>query len=402
MKLATGHLTYCTNVHAGDNLSEVMSSLSTHVTAVKARVSPGEPFGVGLRLSALAAAELEAPGKLAELQAFLQAQGLYVFTLNGFPYGRFHGEPVKRAVYQPDWRTTERSLYTERLARILARLLPEGMVGSISSVPGGFRSDLRERTERERLARRLLDQVAVLHRLRIRTGKDIVLALEPEPGCLLETSEETVAFFQEHLLCRDALRGLSAQLLCSEARVEPIVRRHLGVCVDACHAAIEFEQPDETLQRLEAAGLTIGKIQLSAGLALQPSPQALSALAEYDEPVYLHQVVARQSDGSLLRFVDLPQALASVEARAADEWRVHFHVPLYRPDLGAFGNTQPYLAALLERQRERPRSSHLEVETYTWDVLPASQRTGDVVSSIARELDWVQRRLGGARAAGGA
>jgi sugar phosphate isomerase/epimerase len=393
MKQAQSHLTYCTNIHAGESWPEVRDNLRTHVAAVKEILAPDEPFGVGLRLSARAAESLEAPAALAELRDLLDASGLYVFTLNGFPYGPFHGQPVKAAVYRPDWSEPARGVYTDRLVRLLAALLPEGQVGSISTVPAGFRQDLREPAQLEHVAAQLIEQVACLSELRRESGREITLALEPEPRCLLETTAETIAFFEQHLLSGSALGSLGRRLGVPPAEAESELRRHLGVCLDTCHAAIEFEEPDDTLDQLLGAGLGIFKIQLSAGLSLSPSASALSALAEYDEPVYLHQVVARCEGGQLLRFDDLPEALASEAARRAAEWRVHFHVPLYRRSLGAFENTQLYLARVLERQREHALSAHLEVETYTWDVLPPAQRQGGVVASIARELSWVRERL---------
>jgi hypothetical protein len=266
-------------------------------------------------------------------------------------------------------------------------------VGSISTVPAGFRQDLREPAQLERVAAQLIEQVACLSELRRESGREITLALEPEPRCLLETTAETIAFFEQHLLSGSALGSLGRRLGVPPAEAESELRRHLGVCLDTCHAAIEFEEPDDTLDQLLGAGLGIFKIQLSAGLSLSPSASALSALAEYDEPVYLHQVVARCEGGQLLRFDDLPEALASEAARRAAEWRVHFHVPLYRRSLGAFENTQLYLARVLERQREHALSAHHEGETYTRDVLPPAQRQGGVVASIARELSWVRERL---------
>ena len=38
-------------------------------------------------------------------------------------------------------------------------------------------------------------------------------------------------------------------------------------------------------------------------------------------------------------------------------------------------------------------TSHVEIETYTFDVLPKALHPGDVVKSIAREYEWVQRHL---------
>jgi sugar phosphate isomerase/epimerase len=397
VKTAGGHLTYCTNIHPGESWEAVFANVQSHVLAVKGRLGlteSGEPFGVGLRLSAEAARRLREPGELERFRDFLDAHGLYVFTINGFPYGPFHGKVVKAAVYHPDWREPERGRYTSDLAELLAALLPSGLGGSISTVPGGFKRDVQTPEHVRQIARALLERVLELHRLRERTGREITLALEPEPCCFLETTGETLDFFQNELLSRPAREWLAAAARVDLDGAEQMLRRHLGVCLDTCHAAIEFEDADQALDRLLGAGLRIAKIQLSAGLRLPgPSPDLLEALRAYDEPVYLHQVVARTASGELLRFEDLSLAMASPEARAAEEWRVHFHVPLYREQLGAFSNTQAFLARVLERQRRSALSSELEVETYTWDVLPPEQRTGNVDASIARELEWVLERL---------
>jgi sugar phosphate isomerase/epimerase len=394
VKTQAGHLTYCTNIHPGESWPMVFENVRTHVLAVKQRVSPNAAFGVGLRLSAEAAAELRQPAELERFRDYLAAHDLYVFTINGFPYGPFHGRPVKAAVYRPDWTEAPRGHYTEGLAELLAALLPDGLAGSISTVPGGFKRDIQGAEQAAAIGRALLEQTAALSELERRTGKSITLALEPEPCCFLETISETLEFFERELLSRQPLSWLATRLGVGPSAAEQVLRRHLGVCLDTCHAAIEFEQADETLDRLSAAGIRIAKLQLSTGLRLPtPSADVLEALRVYDEPVYLHQVVARTASGELLRFEDLPLAMDSAAARAADEWRVHFHVPLYRRELGPFENTQAFLARVLERQRESAATTELEVETYTWDVLPAEQRQGGVDASIARELEWVLERL---------
>jgi sugar phosphate isomerase/epimerase len=394
MLVSGAQLTYCTNIHPGESWEQVFENVRTHVLAVKAAVAPDRAFGVGLRLSAQAARTLREPERLAVFREFLAQHQLYVFTINGFPYGPFHAEPVKAAVYRPDWSEQERGRYTRDLAWLLAELLPEGLSGSISTVPGGFKADLTGPEHVARIAQQLVEQALELHQLWQRTGRLVTLALEPEPCCLLETTDETLAFFEQQLWSSRARTWLAAQARVSLADAEEILRRHLGVCLDTCHAAIEFESADDTLDRLAAAGIAIHKIQLSTGLRLpEPSEESLRALAHYDEPVYLHQVVARSRGGQLTRFTDLPQALQDREARKAAEWRVHFHVPLYREDYESFGNTRAFLARVLERQRQRAVSTQLEVETYTWDVLPPEQRVGGVVASIARELSWVQERL---------
>lgn len=394
MKVGATHLTYCTNIHAGERWPEVFENLSTHLLAVRALIAPSEPFGIGLRLSAVAANALIHPETLSEFQAFLKDHDLYVFTLNGFPYGRFHGAPVKARVYQPDWTQAARSVYTRRLIEILAELLPEGIDGSISTVPGGFRSEIRELDQEERIAFQLLKQVAVLARVERETGRSLVLALEPEPACLLETTDEFVRFFQDRLLAPQALERLARELSVTSHAAEALVFRHLGICLDTCHAAVEFEAPAASLASVTNAGIRIAKVQASAGLRIaEVNATSLEALSAYAEEVYLHQVVARAETGDLLRYVDLPEAFSSEAARAALEWRVHFHVPLYREELGAFTNTQAYLSELLALQQAAPFTQQVEVETYTWDVLPEAHRSSGVVASIARELSWVRERL---------
>jgi sugar phosphate isomerase/epimerase len=393
------HLTYCTNIHPGESWAEVRANLERYVVAVKAAVRPDGPFGVGLRLSAEAAETLAKPGELAALRDFCDAHGLYVFTINGFPYGVFHGRRVKEDVYLPDWLDEARLHYTDRLADILAELLPDepGLEGSISTSPGAYKTRVAGESDAAAMADRLVRHVATLHRLRDRTGKLISLALEPEPCCYMETIAETVRFFQDHLFSARAVSALGRLTGLGRAESEGVLRRHLGVCFDACHMAVEFEDARTGLDTLRAAGIRVGKIQLSAGLRIELDPAdrgLIEALRPFAEGVYLHQVVERR-DGTLRRFVDLPDALAALAESGAErrEWRVHFHVPLFRRDLGRFTNTQDYLADVLAQLRREPYSSHLEVETYTWDVLPEEYRREDIVTAVARELRWVTDRL---------
>jgi sugar phosphate isomerase/epimerase len=394
MKVGGAELTYCTNIHPGETFAEVFDNVKRHVPRVRKQVAGKQPFGVGLRLSAEATHTLSTPSAFEEFKEFLDREALYVFTVNGFPYGRFHGQPVKAMVYDPDWTTRERVDYTLELCNVLARLIPEGSMGSISTVPGGFKPHFGSTSDRRPVVSHLLEVAAALHRIEQDLGAHLVLALEPEPHCLLETTNEAVRFFEDDLLATDARTEMAARAGLSDADCEVIIRRHLGVCLDTCHAAVEFEDPDETVDELQRAGICIAKVQLSAGLRLPTlSPEALTQLGTFDERVYLHQVVARTSAGELLRFEDLPRAFASEAARRAEEWRVHFHVPLYTESLGSFFNTQPYLTRILKRHAKAPISGQLEVETYTWDVLPERHRRDDVVDSIARELDWVVGKL---------
>ena len=384
-------LTYCTNIHPGENWPDVMTSLKHHLPRVKVAVAPTKPFGVGLRLSAEAAATLHAPGELAAFRNFLAAEDLFVFTINGFPYGAFHGQRVKEAVYQPDWRDERRLAYTNQLADILVELLPVSGFGSISTVPGTFKA-LGKGAE-TLMAEMMLRHAAHLIGLHQAHGKTIALALEPEPCCFLETIEESVRFFEDHLFSPGAAGRIAELTGLAVGEAEAALRRHLGLCYDVCHAAVEFENAGESISALRAAGIPIQKLQLSAALRLTPGPSQLEALNAFAEGTYLHQVVTRAAGGTLTRYVDLPDALAQASASPAEEWRVHFHVPIFEADIEPLGTTQDFLAEILALHRDTPISPHLEVETYTWDVLPPALRGMPVDEAIARELQWVKARL---------
>lgn len=402
MKLGGGvHLTYCSNIHPGESWAEVRANVERHVIAVRDRLLTDGDFGVGLRLSARAAAELSAPGVLAEFKDFLRRSGLYVFTLNGFPYGPFHGTRVKEGVYLPDWRHPERLRYTDLLADLLADLLPvplqgdTAMEGSVSTVPGAFKPALGGPHDVALMVDHLLRHVAHLVALRARTGRLIALALEPEPHCFLETVAEVVDFFERELHGPAAVRRTMKLTGLAHDAAGRALRDHLGVCLDLCHAAVEFEDAEDCIRRLGLAGIRVHKMQISAGLRLPTlDAAALAALERFDDPVYLHQVVQRGPDG-LTRYADLPQALASLQGQQAGlEWRVHFHVPIFLDRLAPFASTQSFIREVLAIQRRRPLSSHLEVETYTWGVLPEPFRSGTVDEAVARELAWVRTELG--------
>ncbi len=394
---SNAHLTYCTNIHPGETWEEVRANLDDYVVNVKARVSPDRPFGVGLRLSAAAARTLARPERLSELLDFLRTNDLYVFTINGFPYGTFHGTHVKEAVYEPDWRDDLRVEYSNLLAELLARMLPDSSLhGTVSTVPGAFRSEVRSATDVRKIADQMIRHAATLHGIRARTGRTISLAIEPEPCCFLETIVETVAFFENYLFSKQARDQLSRLTDLSASACEGVLRRHLGVCLDTCHAAVEYEDPVAAVRQLRDAGIDIKKVQLSTGLRVHPvSPEAVEALTPYLDEVYLHQVVERRRS-ILTRYIDLPDAIKALGIPGAGderEWRVHFHVPIFLQHLGAFENTQPFLRDVLAGHASESLSPHLEVETYTWEVLPESLRGEDVISAISRELHWVMEQL---------
>lgn len=389
------HLGYCTNIHPGETWPEVRDALASHVPAVKRRLGHEGPFGVGLRLSARAAHDLDDPAAFEELRAILAEQDLYVFTVNGFPFGTFHGVRVKEGVYEPDWRRAERLDYSDRLARQLAALLPEGREGSVSTVPGAFKPNAADEADIGAIVEHLLRHAATLWRLREQTGRTVSLALEPEPECFLQTTSEAIAFFEDRLFAASARRRLADLTGLDEADAEEVLRRHLGVCFDVCHAAVAYEDTPDALAALASAGIRVPKAQLSAALRVpEPDDAAVTRLRDFDDGVYLHQTVAR-AGGGLARFLDLPQALDAYAGGSApaEEWRIHFHVPVFAAELDGFASTQADLADALAYLRDHPEVPHLEVETYTWDVLPERHRGLPVDAAIARELSWVRERL---------
>jgi sugar phosphate isomerase/epimerase len=342
------HLTYCTNIHPAVGWDAVLESLRAHAPALKARLSPGAPFGIGLRLSGAESSELLQGTRLAEFKAWLDREGLYVFTINGFPHGTFHGAPVKADVHAPDWRSQERVAYTLRLVEILDALLPDGVDGTISTNPLSYAPWLDDGGWA--LATRNI--VRVGDELR---GTRIALAIEPEADGALATVDELIRWWPDEL--------------------------NATVCFDACHSAVAYEEPDAALDALDAAGIRVGKAQLSAALTVPGD--AHDQLRAFADPIYLHQVTER---GSLRTWPDLPEALS---ADGSEEWRVHFHVPIFVERYGALESTQDHLRRCIERVE----TAHLEIETYTWDVLPADLKASSV-DSIAREYEWVLGVLG--------
>ena len=390
------HLTYCTNIHAGQSWQDIRASLDEYVPAIKSTVAPSQPMGIGLRLSGEAAAVARQPEALASFRDQLSVLGAYVFTINAFPFGPFHGVRVKEDVYLPDWRDRERVAFTANSAAVLAGILPDGIEGSISTVPGAFKPNGRSSEAVAAMARNLMMAVADLVDLKRRTGKHIALALEPEPCCFLETTDESIAFFEGALLKPETLDMLGGITGVGRSEAEILLRRHLGICYDVCHGSVEYEDTVAALDRLLAAGIAIPKIQLSAAMRIPAMTKGLiNAVMRYDDGVYLHQSIVRSGE-NLSRHVDLPDAVTAFgEGQADGEWRIHCHVPVFLADLGEISSTRSDLVATLAALRQRTRSSHLEVETYTWDVLPDNIRTGSKSADIAREIAFCRQELVG-------
>jgi hypothetical protein len=391
-----GHLTYSTLVHPGDTWEDMWTSLTTYLPRVKERVSPDRPFGVSLRLSAESARALV--GDSAErgrLRAFLTDNDMYLYTVNAFPYGPFKGRVVKEQVYEPDWRSEERTEYTIAVAEILADVVDEGIAPSIQTSPLGFKPRVTGPDVVSSYTEHVLRVTSHLVGLEARTGRTVTLGLEPEPFCFLETTEETVRYFDEHLYSGAAAAELArlARIPISEAH--GALRRHIGLVFDICHQAVEYENITESLQRLVTAGIPIFKLQEAAALHVPTvTSEAVEVLTRYAQTIYLNQTLERTEDGDIRRFLNLDDALADWASNPRPcEWRVHIHVPVFLDDLGEFRTTRSAIAEALAFHRETPLSRQLEIETYTWDMLPDDLKTGDIVEYVCRELEWVRGQL---------
>ena len=257
------HLAYCTNIHRGETWGETFAALKTHTIAVHERVGPGRPFAIGLRLSATAARELGDPVGRREFRRWLEKNNCYVFTLNGFPYGPFHGARVKEAVYTPDWTTPERLAYTCQLFDLLSELSPPGMAGSVSTLPGSFKAFIHRPEQRQVIRDQLWRCVEHIARLSQTSGRPLQLGLEPEPLCLWENTRETVEFFTQ---------------MRQDRPPDDRLDQFLGVNYDTCHLAVEYEEPRAALGRLREAGVKISKIHLSSALKTRPTPAARASL----------------------------------------------------------------------------------------------------------------------------
>ncbi|MEH2373659.1 metabolite traffic protein EboE [Nostoc sp.] len=405
MKIITNsnfHLTYCSNIHPGESWLEVFANLDKYIPKLKSRLSPKAPFGIGLRLADAAAKQLLESNNLAKFQAWLTQENLYVFTLNGFPYGGFHRQVVKDHVYTPDWSTQERLNYTLNLTEILASLLPEGLDGGISTLPLSYKpwwgkDQAILSIVLNKSCFNIASVVVEMIRISEETGKLLHIDLEPEPDGLIEKTSEVVEFFQNWLLPIGG-KYLSEKLNIEQNLAESKLLEHVRICYDTCHFSVEYEDPKSVFARLESAGIKIGKIQISAAIKvnipaeIEKRSLIVERLRPFAESTYLHQVIERRSDGTLHHYPDLITALPHLEQSLAEEWRTHFHVPIFIHDYQILQSTQDDIATVLHLLQTNNACQHLEIETYTWDVLPSEMKI-DLLTSIQREYEWVLKLI---------
>ncbi|MEV7978521.1 metabolite traffic protein EboE [Streptomyces sp. NPDC086519] len=380
------HLGYCSNVHQAEDLDGVLAQLADHAEPVRERLGV-DRLGIGLWLARDVVTRLTSePGDLQRLKDELHARGLETVTLNAFPYAGFHREVVKKDVYLPDWADEARLGHTLDCARVLAALLPDDAErGSVSTLPLAWRTPWPP--DRADTARRALDRLAAgLTTIESDTGRRVRVGFEPEPGCVVETTVQAVR----------ELRGLDPELL--------------GVCLDACHLAVQFEEPGSALRRLAEAGLPVVKLQASCAVeaAAPADPTARAALRRLAEPRFLHQTrtaarwpdrekhtAAEQGDPEVRGVDDLPDALDGGLPTDIGPWRVHFHAPLHADPEPPLRTTADQLGQVLAGLVGGPSADcdHIEVETYTWSVLP--EPPTDLPGGIAAELAWARDRLTG-------
>lgn len=393
---------YCTNVHAGVSLEQVNQNLVTHASEVRRLIGGSSSLPVGLWLSDQASRELD-PETLKSWRTWLADRQLLPFTINGFPFSDFHQAVVKQDVYLPTWAERSRLEFTVRLAKILDAILPAGEIGTISTLPLGWPSQQKNRSQTGLLDSGLLDslhrddhaaviesaknlkQLAIeLDQINQQTGRIIKVCIEPEPGCILDTAANVAWFFQE--------------MLFDDVATQPLVQRHLGVCHDVCHSAVMFEPQQEAIQTYHQAGIEIGKIQVSSAIEMaNESDAALVELQAFAEPRYQHQTVV-SSESKIDFYEDLPLALSTRdENRELDsKWRIHFHVPIFLASLGHLGTTQNEIVRCMEAVNRLPienRPTHFEIETYAWNVLPAKYAQPSLATGIAKEIEWFKRLL---------
>ncbi len=367
---------YCTNIHPATSLDAVIQNLKMYTANVRQQVCPENRMSCGLWLNETTLADLQTPGTQQRLKQVCDENRLVVQTLNGFPMGDFHQPVVKQAVYWPDWSDPQRLLYTSGLAAVLVTLLGDRTAGSISTLPLGWRARDCSADFQQSCAQNLVAWAAFARELYNRTGKKIRLALEPEPGCLLDRAADVTEFFENYL--RPELK-----------RSCPAGEDFLGVCHDVCHSAVMFEDQADVIAEYDRHGIAVCKVQISSALEADfDDPETteaalLEALHSFVEPRFLHQTITSRGEC----FDDLPDAIR--QARPEGKWRIHFHVPVFADRLGGgLRSTRAAIVACLPLIQDRA-DVDLEVETYAWNVLPESLRAGSLVEGISRELTWI-------------
>jgi len=361
------HLCYCMNVFPEKDWLAEDSQIRKRVLELRRKVtgSDSAKFAIGPWFDAVTACEVRKRAKLKEFKGWLDRNNLYVFTFNAFPYGNFHGRPVKKKVYQPDWTTKERLKYTCMIADILSEILPDGVTGSISTLPGGYDAAIKSERQIAKIAENLMRAAEHLKKLHKKTGKQMILGIEPEPDCLWENSSEFVYFHKKYF------------------KSCPGLKKYIGICYDTCHQEVLFGRPGEGLERLLRNNVPIAKFQLSAALGA-PTRGSKKALANFADEVYMHQTRVLQKDWTVSKYADLPVAMK--KADKCRPWAVHYHIPIFATKLsGELIAEKKELESVLSSDA----STNFEIETYTFSVLPKKMQKLGVIASMKKEYEYI-------------
>ena len=391
------HLTYCSNIHSGEDWKSHFENIKKYVPRIKKQVSPNKSFGLGLRLSNLASKELNFRNNLIDFKNWLDQENIYVFTMNGFPYGDFHGKKVKDLVHEPDWTSQKRIDYTKRLFDQLAYLLPKKINGGISSSPISYKLWFKNNDDKNKAlikgAENMLEIVIYLYQIEKKTRKYLHLDIEPEPNGLLENSDDVINFFQ-NFLYPIGIKKIKSKLKLNEKKAKECIQKYLTICYDICHFSLAYEDPIHTFNKFKTYQIKVGKIQVSSALKIIFNKNneniIWNSLKKFDEPIYLHQVTEFKND-KVKTFKDLPELFSN--QKSFKELRAHFHVPIFLEKFDYLYSTQDHILKVIDYINiDKTLCEHLEIETYTWEVLPSSLKT-EIASSIIREIEWFQNKF---------
>jgi hypothetical protein len=391
-----GHITYSTLVHAGDTWDDIWASLRKFVPQVKKNVCPNGKFGVSLRISHSSSETLiNSPEKRAELRKFLDDNDMYLYTVNAFPYGPFKNQIVKEQVYEPDWSSEARLKYTMNVATILAEVAPDFVNPSIQTPPLGFKPNVTSTAVIEAYAENIRKLATHVNNIYKYKGRTVTLAIEPEPACFLETTKETIDFFNKYLRTAKSYKNLAGKTGSTIEGAKEIMARHVGIVYDICHQALEYENITKSLAALKKEKISVWKLQEAAAMMIpEVTREKVDAVKKYAKTIYLTQTHQRTRNGKITRYLNLEDAIAAWEKKpVACEWRIHFHVPVFLEDLGPFKSTRFAIEEAMAFQKKHRLSDQLEIETYTWDVLPDELKTGDIVEYVTKEIEWVKSLL---------
>jgi hypothetical protein len=381
MKISEFNLSYCLN--AFDFTSDWKYTLTEidrcfNTVREMSGFSSDKMTGLGFWTSEFFLELMRDPDNFRYLQEFLEKRNYYISTVNAFPYGVFHNQPVKDKVYMPNWLNEKRVDFTIKAAEFLEKFLPDGGSGSISTLPGAYRRHIRDYNgDSLRLIARNLEKTAeYLAYLYEKTGKKIRLGIEMEPDCIWETPDEFAGFYKKYML------------------PNRYSREYIGVCYDTCHQELIENGPGAGLEILERYEIPVVKIQLSAALQIQNGAK-FADIKEFDEPVYLHQTrIFNEKNGTICEtFSDIPE----LRSYSGDDvtLKCHFHLPLFwDSDNTSFKSARKELLAVIRYIKANPGFCRdLEIETYTYSVLPDCVDFRSIGSAVSKEYDWVVKCL---------